>query len=258
MGAAAAARARRHGAVAARARAGLRAPRAHAARALPVQLPGARRRQHGDPASRTAPTSRSKRWLEPLARGEIRSCFSMTEPELAGSNPTWLAHDGAARRRRLRHQRPQVVHLVGRRRRLRHRHGGDQSRRRSRTCAPSQIIVPTDTPGLRAACATSRSWASAGDDYARHAEVRYEDVRVPQSPTCLGARGRGLPHRAGAPRAGAHPPLHALDRHLRARLRADVRARGDARDRAGQAARHASRSCRTGSPRAAPRSTPRA
>src|SRR5262249_43177904 len=32
-----------------------------------------------------------QRWLEPLARGEIRSCFSMTEPELPGSNPTWMA-----------------------------------------------------------------------------------------------------------------------------------------------------------------------
>jgi acyl-CoA dehydrogenase len=31
------------------------------------------------------------RFLVPLARGEIRSCFSMTEPENAGSNPTWLS-----------------------------------------------------------------------------------------------------------------------------------------------------------------------
>ena len=29
-------------------------------------------------------------WLTPLVRGEVRSCFSMTEPEFAGSNPLWM------------------------------------------------------------------------------------------------------------------------------------------------------------------------
>src|SRR5690606_33557034 len=32
-----------------------------------------------------------ERWLKPLAAGEIRSCFSMTEPEHAGSNPVHLS-----------------------------------------------------------------------------------------------------------------------------------------------------------------------
>ena len=31
-----------------------------------------------------------ERWLAPLVAGEIRSCFSMTEPETAGSNPLLL------------------------------------------------------------------------------------------------------------------------------------------------------------------------
>src|SRR5579862_7647386 len=38
---------------------------------------------HGSPAQQA-------RWLAPLARGDIRSCFAMTEPGYAGSNPVWM------------------------------------------------------------------------------------------------------------------------------------------------------------------------
>src|SRR5258706_11513066 len=37
-----------------------------------------------------ATAEQTERWLKPLVRGEIRSCFSMTEPEFPGSNPTWM------------------------------------------------------------------------------------------------------------------------------------------------------------------------
>src|SRR5215207_6722560 len=39
--------------------------------------------EHGTP-------EQQERWLQPLLDGEIRSCFSMTEPESAGSDPTTL------------------------------------------------------------------------------------------------------------------------------------------------------------------------
>src|ERR1044072_8849414 len=39
--------------------------------------------EHGTPEQK-------ERWLQPLLDGEIRSCFSMTEPEVAGSDPTTL------------------------------------------------------------------------------------------------------------------------------------------------------------------------
>ena len=61
-----------------------------------------------------------KRWLEPCLEGEMRTCFSMTEPETAGSDPTQLGDARGARRRLLRDQRAQVVHL-GRDRRVRSR-----------------------------------------------------------------------------------------------------------------------------------------
>ena len=54
-----------------------------------------------------------ERWLHPLVAGQIRSFFSMTEPEVPGSDPTTLTHARGARRRRLGDRRAQVV-LVGR------------------------------------------------------------------------------------------------------------------------------------------------
>jgi acyl-CoA dehydrogenase len=130
-----------------------------------------------------------ERWLKPLARGEIRSCFSMTEPERAGSNPTWLetsavkdgddfvingtkwftsSADGAAFA---------IVMAVT-----------------DPNAAPharaSQIIVPTDTPGFRLVRNIS-VMGDEGSDWASHAEVAYEDCRVPQQ-NLLGPESAGF------------------------------------------------------------------
>jgi len=129
------------------------------------------------------------RWLMPLVRGEIRSCFSMTEPDRPGSNPTWLettarkdgtdwvidghkwftsSADGAAFA---------IVMAVT----------DPDAPPHARA---SQIIVPTDTPGFRRLRNIS-VMGHGGDDYASHAEVVYEGCRVPQS-NLLGPQGGGF------------------------------------------------------------------
>ncbi len=129
------------------------------------------------------------RWLAPLARGEIRSCFAMTEPERAGSNPTWLearaerdgddyvitghkwfttAADGAAFA---------IVMAVT-----------DPSAPPHRRA--SQVIVPTDTPGY-ALVRNIRVMGDTGEGYATHGEVRFDRCRVPVTHR-IGGEGEGF------------------------------------------------------------------
>jgi alkylation response protein AidB-like acyl-CoA dehydrogenase len=129
-------------------------------------------------------------YLEPLARGDIRSCFAMTEPEHAGSNPVvlsttatrdeseWVINghkwfttsaDGAAFA---------VVMAVT---------DGVETRRHFRA---SQIIVPLDTPGYRL-LRNIAVMGESGGGWSSHAEVRFDDVRVPVE-NLLGAQGHGF------------------------------------------------------------------
>ncbi|MEO5724368.1 MAG: acyl-CoA dehydrogenase family protein [Ilumatobacteraceae bacterium] len=130
-----------------------------------------------------------ERWLRPLVDGEIRSCFSMTEPETAGSNPVLLATtavvdgddfvingqkwftssaDGAAFA---------IVMAVT---------DPDASRyQRS-----SMIIVPTDSPGFNLVRNIS-VMGHSGSGHASHGEVSYQSCRVPQT-NLLGPQGSGF------------------------------------------------------------------
>lgn len=128
-------------------------------------------------------------YLKPLLAGDIRSCFSMTEVDYPGSNPTWMgttavkdgddyvinghkwftsSADGATFAIVMAVTNPDAPKHM----------------------RASQIIVPLNTPGFtiveNISCMGHR-----GADWDSHSEVRYENVRVPQS-NRLGEEGSGF------------------------------------------------------------------
>ncbi|HKI23464.1 MAG TPA: acyl-CoA dehydrogenase family protein [Gaiellaceae bacterium] len=130
-----------------------------------------------------------ERWLRPLVAGEIRSFFSMTEPEVPGSDPTtlrttarrdgdewvidghkWFSSgaDGAAFG---------IVMAVT--------DADAEPHRRA-----SQILVPADTPGVEIVRPIP-VMGHAGSGWSTHCEVWYRDVRVPVANT-LGEPGDGF------------------------------------------------------------------
>jgi acyl-CoA dehydrogenase len=128
-----------------------------------------------------------KRWLDPLVAGEIRSCFSMTEPEVAGSDPRWL------RATAIRDGDHYVVN--GHKWFSSGAHGAAFAIVMAATNAAhpdphrrfSMIVVPTDTPGF----VIERGITVMGDSDNHHAEIRFEDCRVPVSHR-LGEEGSGF------------------------------------------------------------------
>jgi alkylation response protein AidB-like acyl-CoA dehydrogenase len=139
--------------------------------------------EHGTPGQK-------ERYLLPLVRGEIRSCFTMTEPEFAGSNPVWMgttarkegeewvlrghkwfasSADGAAFAVCMAVTDP----------------GAAEPHRRA-----SMILVPTDTPGFERIGNLSVMGARGGD-WASHGEISYQDARVPLG-NLLGREGEGF------------------------------------------------------------------
>ena len=131
-----------------------------------------------------------KRFLEPLTKGRIRSCFSMTEPDNAGSNPVQLTT-------RAEKQGSDYV-ITGRKWFTSSADGAafaivmavTNPEAESPYARASQIVVPTDTPGFRLV-RNIGVMGEAGSDWASHAEVQYEGARVPQD-NRLGPEGAGF------------------------------------------------------------------
>lgn len=129
------------------------------------------------------------KFLMPLLAGEIRSCFSMTEPENPGSNPTWMSTtavkdgsdyvinghkwfstgaEGAAFA---------IVMAITDPKAEKHKRA-------------SQIIVPADTQGFNLVRKTS-VMGERGAGWISHGEILYDNVRIPQA-NLLGPEGEGF------------------------------------------------------------------
>lgn len=128
-------------------------------------------------------------YLEPLVAGEIRSCFSMTEVDMPGSNPVMMettavrqgddyvvngrkwyttAADGAAFAVVMAVTSPEA-----------------EPHRRA-----SMILVPTDTPGFELV-RNIPVMGEPGEDFMSHGEIAYRDCRVPAA-NRLGPEGHGF------------------------------------------------------------------
>ncbi|MEW5913229.1 MAG: acyl-CoA dehydrogenase family protein [Thermodesulfobacteriota bacterium] len=134
-------------------------------------------------------SEQQEKFLRPLVAGDIRSCFSMTEVDLPGSNPVmmdttavledgqWVINghkwytssaDGAAFAIVMAVTDPEAPpHLRA-----------------------SMIIVPTDTPGFNRVRNIS-VMGHAGSGWPSHAEILYQNCRVPQE-NLLGPQGHGF------------------------------------------------------------------
>ncbi len=149
-----------------------------------------------------ATPEQKEKWLRPLVNGEVRSCFAMTEPEVAGSDPTgiqthaeregdqWVLNGHKWFTSGARGAAFAIVIA---------RTDPDADPPQARNTA---FIVPCDTPGFEIV-RDIETMAGHGN----HCEIKLADVRVPNE-NVLGGRGNG--HRLGQARLGPARLAHCM------------------------------------------------
>jgi len=139
---------------------------------------------------RVGTPEQKKKWLEPLLRGEIRSAYAMTEPDVASSDAKniscravldggeWVINGQKYWTSGAGDPRCKVLITM-----VLTSPDGPPNRRHS------QILIPMDTPGIRILGAME----VFGEDDAPHGHmhIEFKDVRVPKDNVLLG-EGRGF------------------------------------------------------------------
>jgi len=138
-----------------------------------------------------ATPAQQAQWLQPLLDGEIRSSYAMTEPQVASSDATnielsmvldgdeWLVDGRKWFITGAMNERTKIIIVMG-------KSDPDNADRHQQQ---TQVLVPRDTPGVEVV----RALTTLGYDDAPvgHAEIRFNQVRVPAENVLLGI-GRGF------------------------------------------------------------------
>ncbi|MCH8907607.1 MAG: acyl-CoA dehydrogenase family protein [Candidatus Heimdallarchaeota archaeon] len=129
------------------------------------------------------------RFLEPLLAGKIRSCFSMTEPDAPGSNPTWLNTKAS---------KENGNYIINGRKWFTSAADGAEfaivmavtNPEQDKHKRASMIIVPTSTSGFNN-IGNIPVMGSQGSDWGSHSEIKYDNCTVPET-NLLGIEGEAF------------------------------------------------------------------